>query len=328
MIFFRYQNTKTLETNSQYVDMKMLYNEVIYHRDYYYQDKTVTAELMVDMFYDEFSKELIYRDGLDESMYKDIIRKVCEIAINSELKGNPIESKSRDRKNAYEQIDELMKDYPLKGIFVIPEYSEEFKSGTKYSIPELRAKIICNLNVPTAKYLAIYSGDVIKKEMVCGGTLLKPAKILGVLPLFKNAVETYKHLSAIDVFYRDIEDANKLSEAMNFQKSFLKDCLKYSSDNTISKQIASSHVRELIILEALNISKSTYKDLQYRFKDDRHLIEISKKNKVFKFCVFNKDINANNLLNNDLIKHEGFYIEEDLFNNTRVKQKLHMELAV
>ena len=82
MVFYRYQNTKTLERNSQYVDMRALYNEAIYRRDYIFKDKDITVDFLVNNLYDEFSQELVYRKNLEEFQHKHIIKKVCEIAIN------------------------------------------------------------------------------------------------------------------------------------------------------------------------------------------------------------------------------------------------------
>lgn len=326
MIFYRYQNTKTLERNSQYIDMKALYNEAIYRRDNSFKDINVTVDFLVENLYDEFSQELIYRKNLEKFQYKHIIKRVCEIAIDSELEGCSLEDKKQQRINAYEKIDDLMKNYPLKGIFVIPEYSDEFEFGTKYSTSELRAKVISKLNVPSAKYLAIYKGDVIKKEMIYGGTLLLPTKILGSLPLFEGANDD-NHLS-LESMYRHIKDKEKLNEAISFQKDFLSDCIKYSPNTNISKKITASHIRELIILETLNRTEADYKDLQYRFIDDRHLIEINKANTTYKYCIFNENVTANNLLNNDSIEYKGFCIVDDFFNNIKRRESLNMSIAV
>lgn len=326
MVFYRYQNTKTLERNSQYVDMRALYNEAIYRRDYIFKDKDITVDFLVNNLYDEFSQELVYRKNLEEFQHKHIIKKVCEIAINSELKECSIEEKNQQRIEAYNKIDALMENYPLKGIFVIPEYSEEFKSGTTYSIPELRTKVISQLNVPSAKYLAIYKGDVIKKEMIYGGTLLLPTKILGVLKLFEGANDN--NHSSIEAIYRHIKDKNELNEAISFQKSFLSDCMKYNSNTNISRSITNSHIRELIILETLNRTKADYKDLQYRFIDNRHLIEINKANTTYKYCIFNENVTVKNLLNNDSIQYKGFCIEDDFFNNVQKREYLNMNIAV
>lgn len=326
MIFYRYQNTKTLERNSQYVDMKALYNEAIYRRDYYFKDVDITVDFLVDNLYDEFSQELIYRKNLEKFQYKHIIKRVCEIAINSELEECSLEDKQQQRIEAYNKIDDLMKNYPLKGIFVIPEYSDEFEFGTKYSLPELRSKVISTLNVPSAKYLAIYKGDVIKKEMIYGGTLILPTKILGVLTLFNGANDN-NHLS-LESVYRHIRDKRELEEVISVQKGFLSDCIKYSPYTNVSKQITSSHVRELIILEALNRTNADFKDLEYRFIDNRHLIEINKANTTYRYCIFNEDVTANNLLNNDSIEYKGFCIIDDFFNNIKKKEYLNMNIAV
>lgn len=326
MVFYRYQNTKTLERNSQYIDMKALYNEAIYRRDNCFKDIDVTVDFLVDNLYDEFSQELIYRKNLEKFQYKGIIKKVCEIAINNELEGCSLEDKQHQRIEAYNQIDDLMKNYPLKGIFVIPEYCDEFKYGTKYSVPELRSKVVSKLNVPSVKYLAIYKGDVIKKEMIYGGTLILPTKILGVLTLFDGANDN-NHLS-LESVYRHIRDKKELNEAISFQKGFLSDCIKYSPYTNVSKQITSSHVRELIILEALRRTDSNFKNLEYRFIDNRHLIEINKANITYKFCIFNEDVTANNLLNNDCIEYKGFCIIDDFFNNIKTKENLNMNIAV
>lgn len=325
MIFYRYQNTKTMEKSSQYVDMKALYNEAIYRRDYSSTDK-VTVDFLVENLYDEFSQELVYRKNLAKFQYKHIIKKVCEIAISSEKKECSLEEKRIQRIEAYKKIDKLMENYPLDGIFVIPEYSSEFEFGTKYSIPELRTKVISKLNVSHVKYLAIYKGEVINREMIYGGTLISPTKILAVLPLFDGANDiNYLNIESI---YRHIEDKNKLIETISFQKDFLVDCIKYSKNSSIPKKIASSHVRELIILQALNMTGANYKDLQYRFVDDKHLIEINKDNTTYKYCIYKEDVTINNLLNNDLVKHEGFCIIDDFFNNIKKRELLSIDIAV
>lgn len=328
MIFFRYQNTKTFETNSKYVDMRMLYNEVIYRRDFTYPNQDVTTEFMCNLLYEEFSEELKYRKGLEPSQYRDIIRTVCDIALNSEKKDSSPEEKIRDKEVAFDKIDKLLEDYPLDGIFVIPEYGEGFEFGTKYSISELRSKVICDLISSDVKYLAIYSGEVLKKEMTCGGTLLRPTKILGVLPLYKGAIKHSSYLESTEIFYRDIEDEEELSKAINTKKGLLQEFLKYYPDTDISNNLAFSHMRELIIRKALNISRCNYKNLEYRFKDNRHLIEVTGKNIVYKFCIFNEEVTANDLLSRNSINHKGFYIEEDLFNNKKIKQSLNLDLAV
>lgn len=322
MIFFRYQNTKTLERNSNYVDMRMLYNEVIYRRSYYDYYQNMTLEETVDNMYDEFSTELKYRKNLDKSQYREIITKVCEIASNSYTQ-NQI-SKEED----YDKIDELMSSYPLDGIFVTPEHCEEFPEGTKYSLSELRSEIICRTNTDNVKYLAIYTGEVISKNMICGGTLIKPSKILEVLPIYKGAKHSNPYMDSINHIYRDIDNEEELKKAMLDSKNMIKQFYKASCNIDTLSDMTFKHVKEAIIRKALSISKGNYKNLNYRFKDNRHLIEITCKRELFKFCIFNSDACYKEIMNKDSIKHEGFYIIEDLFNNKRTKERLKFNLSI
>ena len=85
-----------------------------------------------------------------------------------------------------------MNNYPFNGIFVFPEYCDECKFGTKYSITEMRSKIVCPTSTSEVKFLASYSGEIIKKEMLLGGTLIKPKKILGVRTVFNGATRVDK----------------------------------------------------------------------------------------------------------------------------------------
>lgn len=326
MIFYRYQNTKTLERNSQYVDMRALYNEVIYRRDYSFKNINITVDFLVDNLYAEFSEELIYRKNLEQFQYRTIIKKVCEIAIDNEKEGLTSEEKSKQRKEAYDKIDKLMSNYPLKGIFVVPEYNEEFEEGTQYSIPELRSKVISKLNVESVKYLAIYKGDVIKKEMKYGGTLICPTKILGVLDLYCGANE--KSQLIIEPMYRHIKDNKKLQETISKQKELMALCIRNNTNKSVKDKIRNSHLRELIILKLLHLTNADYNKLQYRYIEDKHLIEINKANTTYKYCIFNKDVTLQNILNNDLIKYEGYCITDDFFNNTKKRESLNMTIAV
>ena len=130
------------------------------------------------------------------------------------------------------------------------------------------------------------------------------------------------------IFKINIKDKNELNEAISFQKSFLSDGMKYNSNTNISRSITNSHIRELIILETLNRTKADYKDLQYRFIDNRHLIEINKANTTYKYCIFNENVTVKNLLNNDSIQYKGFCIEDDFFNNVQKREYLNMNIAV
>lgn len=331
MIFYRYQNTKTLETNSMsYADMRLLYNKIIYERDFGNNNKDLTVEYCVEKFYPIFSEELLLRKGVDENICKEIIREISKIALKSELSNLSSSEKENQRKIAFKQIDYFMDNYPFDGIFVFPEYCDECKFGTKYSITEMRSKIVCSTSTPEVKFLASYSGEIIKKEMLLGGTLIKPKKILGVRTVFSGAsrVDKDNKSSLSDIFYRDIDNNKKLEEVIESRKNFLNKYSDYFLESDVSRSIVKSHTRELLIRKALEISNSDYKSVDYRFKDDRHLIEITNKNKLYKFCIYNKDVTVDNLLNNDLIEYNGFYIEDDLFNNITNKMPLSLGLAM
>lgn len=326
MVYYRYQNTKKLERNSQYVDMKALYNEVIYRRDNQYKDIKITVDFLVEQLYDEFSQELKYRKNLSRFQYKSIIRNVCEIAINNELPNFSDEEKRKQRIEAHKEIDSLMKNYPLNGIFVVPEYSEEFKNGTTYSIPELRSKVITNLNVPSAKYLAIYKGEVIEKEMIYGGTLIMPTKILGVLSLYENA-NKYNHIN-VEAVYRHLKNQEDLKDAISIQKEILLECQKNSFYKSLKNKIANAHIRELIIIKLLNLVDADYQNLEYRFIDNKHIIDINKSSITYRYCIFDKDVTTNNILNNDNIQYNGYCIVDDYYNNTQKRESLNMTIAV
>ena len=76
MIFYRYQNTKTLERNSfHYVDMNSLYDDVVTHIDIHGE---TTIDGILEMF-KEYNRgsELCYRENLKEEDYGNLLRMVA-----------------------------------------------------------------------------------------------------------------------------------------------------------------------------------------------------------------------------------------------------------
>ena len=232
--------------------------------------------------------------------------------------------KKKNRKNAWNEITLLMKPYPLKGLFAIPEHSEEFEHGTKYSKTELRSNIITGLSSSSAKYLAVYEGDVICDEMNYGGTLIKPTKLVEVLDLYEEVDET---VGVRYDFYRDILDDEELEYSMKYTKKRLKRYIECDFDDLIEHRIK-VHTRELLIRELLIHTNVNYKQLEYRNLDNKHYVTISKDNKEFNFSIPEENITAENLLRGDTIIHNGELSITDLITNTSNKKTFELKLIV
>lgn len=323
MIFFRYQNTKTLERHSfEYIDMNMLYERVttyIYCRS----EEEFNIDNLLN-FLRGHCFELQYRQNLTEDKYDDILKEIIKIVLKHYNRYATKEEEKKNRKNAWDEITLLMKPYPLKGIFVIPEYSEEFEHGTKYSKTELRSSIITGLSSSSAKYLAVYEGEIICEEMDYGGTLIKPTKLVEVLDLYEETDET---VGVRYDFYRDILDDEELEYSMKYTKKRLKRYIECDFDDLIEHRIK-VHTRELLIRELLIHTNVNYKQLEYRNLDNKHYVTISKDNKEFNFSIPEENITTENLLRGDTIIHNGELSITDLITNTSNKKTFELKLIV
>ena len=323
MIFYRYQNTKTLERHSfEYIDMNMLYERAttyIYCRS----EEEFNIDNLLN-FLRGHCFELQYRQNLTEDKYDDILREIVKIVLKHYDRNATREEEKKNRKNAWDEITLLMKPYPLKGLFVIPEYSEEFEHGTKYSKTELRSNIITGLSSSTAKYLTIYEGEVICEEMDYGGTLIKPNKLVEVLDLYEEVDRT---VGVRYDFYRDILDDEELEYSIKYTKKRLKRYIECDFDDLIEHRIK-VHTRELLIRELLIHTNVNYKQLEYRNLDNKHYVTISKDNKEFNFSIPEENITAENLLRGDTIIHNGELSITDLITNTSNKKTFELKLIV
>lgn len=323
MIFYRYQNTKTLERHSfEYIDMNMLYERAttyIYCRS----EEEFNIDNLLN-FLRGHCFELQYRQNLTEDKYDDILKEIINIVLKHYNRYATKEEEKKNRKNAWDEITLLMKPYPLKGLFVIPEHSEEFEHGTKYSKTELRSNIITGLSSSSAKYLAVYEGDVICDEMNYGGTLIKPTKLVEVLDLYEEVDGT---VGVRYDFYRDILDDEELEYSIKYTKKRLKRYIECDFDDLIEHRIK-VHTRELLIRELLIHTNANYKQLEYRNLNNKHYVAISKDNKEFNFSIPEENITAENLLRGDTIIHNGELSITDLITNTSNKKTFELKLIV
>lgn len=323
MIFFRYQNTKTLERNSlEYIDMNMLYERAttyIYCRS----EEEFNIDNLLN-FLRGHCFELQYRQNLTEDKYDDILKEIIKIVLKYYDRNATKEEEKKNRKNAWNEITLLMKPYPLKGLFVIPEYSEEFEHGTKYSKTELRSNIITGLSSSTAKYLAVYEGEIICEEMDYGGTLIKPTKLVEVLDLYEETDET---IGFRYDFYRDIADDEELEYCMKHIKKRIKRYIECDRYDLLEHRVK-VHTRELLMRELLIYTNANYKQLEYRNLNNIHHVIITKDNKRFKFCIPEEEITAENLFKKDTIIHNGELSITDLKTNTVDKKRFELKLTV
>ena len=325
MIFYRYQNTKTLERHSfEYIDMNMLYERAttyIYCRS----EEEFNIDNLLD-FLRGHCFELQYRQNLTEDKYDDILREVVKIVLKHYNRYATKEEEKKNRKNAWDEITLLMKPYPLKGLFVIPEYCMEFRQGTKYSASELCSNIITGLSAPSAKYLAIYEGEVICNEMEYGGTLIKPTNLIKVLDLHK---EVDKVIGATRNLYRHlIYDNDELKDSIEITKELLKDYIEWNLDS-LAESTIKTHTRELLLKELLVATKANYKQLQYRNFNNKHYAIICKNNLKFKFCISEEEVTADNIFEGDTITHHGDMSITNLKTNTVIAQeRFRLKLAV
>lgn len=328
MIFYRYQNTKTLEKHSfEYVDVNTLYDRAITYINCLHEGETDTASLKNSLFdyLKDYCFELKYRQNLSEDNFDNILREVIKIILKYYDQNASIEEQNRNRKIAWDEITLLMKPYPLKGLFVIPEYCMEFRQGTKYSASELCSNIITGLSAPSAKYLAIYEGEVICNEMEYGGTLIRPTRLIKVLDLYK---EVDKVIGATRNLYRHlIYDNDELKDSIEITKELLKDYIEWNLDS-LAESTIKTHTRELLLKELLVATKANYKQLQYRNFNNKHYAIICKNNLKFKFCISEEKVTADNIFEGDTIVHNGELSVTDLKTNTVDKKTFRLRLAV
>lgn len=301
MVFYRYQNTKTLEQYSyEYVDMTCLCHMTIDYI-YNYLDGVIDSNKLIE-YMSRFTCELSYRQNIysDEDI-NNILNKIIQIIKKYYNHSISFDNLSTIQKLAKNEVRLLMKNYPLKGIFVVPEYNDRFDSGTKFSETELRSNVITSLGVSEAKYLAIYEGEVICEDMEFGGTLIRPSKLIKVVDLYKECIDE-RICSDEYIFYRDLLDNNKFEKVIAELKKSLTS--KYSSMDYIAHKI-DIHTRELIIRKILLLTNSTYKELEYRNFNGVHYILIKKDNARIKFCISDKEVSKENVLNGDTIIYDG-----------------------
>lgn len=208
MLFYRYQNTNTMEDNSiYYIDIEVLYREVI--DDYYntsIKDYNFVEESYLDTKVNRYSYELIEYRGLSYHESKKIIH---DIIVKAKYDAYKYGEKNQ---STLEEIRNMMYNFPLKGIFTIPVYSEQFEYGCVCSHSEMA----CNIYTVTKdkpEYIALYEGDVICDEMEFGGTLIKPKTLIEVKKVKEHAeIRPYSHCQfwhKDDVFAEDVKHQHK-----------------------------------------------------------------------------------------------------------------------
>ena len=332
MIFYRYQNTKTLEEHSfEYIDMNRLYDTAVDYIRYRHEggEDNFNKLCIFDKhrlfnYLRGHCDELVYRQNLSRNEFNSILRKIMNIILKYYNKDLSYEEQCKNRSIAWNEITDFMKPYPMKGLFVIPEYNEELQIGTKFSIEELRSNIATGLSATSAKYLAIYEGDIICKEMYRGGTLIKPKKLLQVFDLYQETDEFID--TRYYKFYRDSFDKN---EAIKEVKDEIKRESKYNMDDEGLDYIIKPHVRELIIREVLKYTNSNYKQLQYRYLDDTHYLFIFKDNKKFRFCIPEEKVTVQNVIQGDNVMHKMQLTVTCLKTDTVIDKKMYnLNLAV
>ena len=313
MIFFRYQNTKTLERYSfHYVDMNTLYDRASSHIDMCKDKYTdITVDSISEYLYD-YTYELCYRQNLEENDYSKIIKEISKICLKYYTDYKNIELKKTFRKKAWQEITDLMKPYPLKGLFVIPEYTKLFNHGTKFSISELRSNIITGLSAESAKYLAIYEGEVICEEVEYGGTLIKPTKLLGTFDLFE---EKDKYIGNRHVFYRDIKNEYELQEEIQDNREWIQDNINWNMSQEHINKLIKIHAKELLIYTILRKLKTSYKKLDYYKEGNIHKIRVFKDDRTFYFNILDEDITLDNFTNRDNITYRCKLVVKDLSDN-------------
>ena len=326
MIFYRYQNTKTLERNSfHYVDMNDLYDDVIHYVDIY-EDTTIDNILKR---FKEYGRgfELCCRENLKKEDYDYILRTIVKISLKYYTELEDFGLRNENKKKARKEIDDLMKPYPLKGIFVIPE-SDSFIDNTKFSISELRSNIITPLSADSAKYLAVYKGEVIKESMNYGGTLIKPTELVAVYDLFNSKDESIDNMHP---FYRHIEDEEILNKAIESNRDLISCQIEASrwQGNYINGLIK-THAKELIISNILRIFKVSYKELDYYKVNNRvHRVQIKKDDKQLTFFIPEKDVTIDDFINRKTINYDCKIVRKDLQGNivgNRVDGALNIQL--
>ena len=322
MIFYRYQNTKTLERNSfQYVDMNTLYGRAV---DYIDECKGKATIDSIAEFLEDYAFELCYRQNLEEKDYGKLLKEIAKISIKYYPEVDSMELRNTFKKEAYKEIDDLMKPYPLKGLFVIPEYSN-FNGGTKFSVSELRSNIITGLSASSAKYLAIYEGDVICEEMDYGGTLIKPTKLVNVFELFEDRD---KSIGTMHPIFRDIEDEEELKESIEYSRESIGKYISWNMGDEHIKSSIKTYAKELIICYILRAFKTNYKMLDYRKVNNIHRVHIKKNNKIISFYIPEEDITLNDFNNRKNIVHRCRVVVKDMQGNImhRTKGTLNVSL--
>ena len=146
MLFYRFQNTKEIETNSYYVDLNML------HEDFR-----------------EYKRE--YGESIDKILYKKYFN-----TLNMRSNISAIELFKLIKHSNWEEVSNLTEKYPLKYIFGM----EKTIIDENYSFEELVSGREMPWYCEGYKYLVVYEGDLISDEGEISGCIFKPKKILNI----------------------------------------------------------------------------------------------------------------------------------------------------
>lgn len=303
MVFYRYQNTNHLERNSfSYVDVE---NACWFAFSYYIGKRTNIFEVL-NYIKSECSKELCFRDNLKKEDYDSFFMKLAKI-VYEYLEISNIDNMFEFKDSLFDEVRKIMKRYPLKGIFVIPQYNKGFEEcGTKLSELELSSNICATISAKNAKYLAVYEGEVLCKRMKCGGTLINPTKLIKVIPVTINK-DSFLGLS--DIILRDVFNFEELNNHKSEFKKTLKDKVKIWGVNKIVNQEINIYKKELLLREILLYTGANFKEISYRYSNHQkeHLILVTsiENGKIFNFSIPDKDINYNDVINSETIFLSG-----------------------
>lgn len=150
--FYRYQGTKEMEQRSRYVDIELLYEDIVELR--LYQPGITEAELEEELYW-KYEETFALRSSISA---KDLFLRVC-------------------RATDFDEIEKMIHDYPVDGIFgyLQEEIDEDYDWEELISGGENIYFWHCDYRL----YLTLYEGELIQDEGE-SGVIFKPAQLVKV----------------------------------------------------------------------------------------------------------------------------------------------------
>lgn len=294
MIYYRYQSTNHFESNSiEYIDGMSAVSVAFI--ELYKKRGSIRFEDVYESIENRM-RELKFRLNINDSMKSTILDDLAFLTFNYLNVAND-DNREEISDTLRLEAQRYMKKYPLQGIFAIPKYNSDLYESTKFSLGEIKQNIIASMDSSNVKYLAIYEGSILCQEMEYGGALIKPNKLLSVIPIDTQSKDFQDIITCDCRVFRDITDAEEL---LITKKSIKRNLSFYAKEKcVVFDRLKTFYVRECILHKLMSDTNAGINDIDvnYSFDDKKLYVDIKEKcfNVEFQYIIDDIDVNDDDI---------------------------------